>query len=100
MEYLCQGYLQPIPLAQASPASETLDAFRYMQQSKLIRKTVVELQNSEGKVLISDVQALQKRPVELDNSAAYLLVGRLGGLGRLIARYMVQQGARDLIFLS
>ena len=100
MEYFRQGYLQPIPLAQVSPASETSEAFRYMQQSKHIGKIVVELRNSKGKLLVSDVQAPQKRPVKLDNSAAYLLVGGLGGLGRSIARYMVQQGARNLIFLS
>ena len=100
MEYFRQGYLQPIPLAQVSPASETSEAFRYMQQSKHIGKIVVELRNSKGNFLVSDVQAPQKRPVKLDNSAAYLLVGGLGGLGRSIARYMVQQGARNLIFLS
>lgn len=100
MEYFRQGYLQPIPLAQVLPASETSEAFKYMQQSKHIGKIVVELRNSEGKLLVSDVQAPQKRPVQLDNSAAYLLVGGLGGLGRSIARYMVQQGARNLIFLS
>jgi NAD(P)-dependent dehydrogenase (short-subunit alcohol dehydrogenase family) len=71
-----------------------------MQQGKHIGKMVVELRNSQGKLLVSDVQAPQKRPVTLDGSAAYLLVGGLGGLGRSIARYMVQQGARNLIFLS
>jgi NAD(P)-dependent dehydrogenase (short-subunit alcohol dehydrogenase family) len=100
MEYFRQGYLQPIPLAQVSPASEMPETFRLMQQSKHIGKMVVELRNSQGKLLVSDVQSPQKRPVTLDGSAAYLLVGGLGGLGRSIARYMVQQGARNLIFLS
>jgi hypothetical protein len=86
MEYFRQGYLRPIPLAQVSPASEMSETFRYMQQSKHIGKIVVELRNSEGKHLVSDVQAPQKRPVKLDNSAAYLLVGGLGGLGRSTAR--------------
>ncbi|KAL9122555.1 MAG: hypothetical protein Q9187_000886 [Circinaria calcarea] len=100
MEYFRHGYLQPIPLAQVSPAFEMPESFRLMQQSKHIGKMVVELRNSQGKLLISDIQASQKRPVTLDDSAAYLLVGGLGGLGRSIARYMVQQGARNLIFLS
>jgi NAD(P)-dependent dehydrogenase (short-subunit alcohol dehydrogenase family) len=100
MEYFRQGHLQPIPLARVSPASEMPETFRLMQQSKHIGKVVVELRNSQGKLLVSDVQAPQKRPVTLDGSAAYLLVGGLGGLGRSIARYMVQQGARNLIFLS
>ncbi|RMZ85496.1 hypothetical protein DV736_g6583, partial [Chaetothyriales sp. CBS 134916] len=76
------------------------EAFRYMQQSNHIGKIVVELWNTKRKLLVSGIQASQKCPVQLDSSAVYLLVGGLGGLGRSIARYMVQQGARNLIFLS
>lgn len=36
----------------------------------------------------------------LDSSASYLLVGGTGGLGRSVAVWMVQHGARHLIFLS
>lgn len=100
MEHFRQGTLQPIPLAHVSPASEIPETFKLMQQSKHIGKMVVELRNSQGELLINDVQALHKRPVALDNSAAYILVGGLGGLGQSISRYMVQQGARNLIFLS
>ncbi|KAL8881851.1 MAG: hypothetical protein Q9198_001030, partial [Flavoplaca austrocitrina] len=100
MEHFRQGILQPIPLAHVSPASEIPETFKLMQQSKHIGKMVVELRNSQGELLISDVQALQKRPVALDSSAAYILVGGLGGLGQSISRYMVQQGARNLMFLS
>lgn len=38
--------------------------------------------------------------VDFDNSASYLLVGGLGGLGRAIAIWMVERGARHLVFLS
>jgi NAD(P)-dependent dehydrogenase (short-subunit alcohol dehydrogenase family)/aryl carrier-like protein len=38
--------------------------------------------------------------VTFSNSASYLLVGGLGGLGRAISRWMVEQGARELIHLS
>ena len=100
MENFRQGTLQPIPLAHVSPAFEIPETFKLMQQSKHIGKMVVELRNSQGVLLISDAQPLQKRPVALDNSAAYILVGGLGGLGQSISRYMVQQGARCLIFLS
>ncbi len=40
------------------------------------------------------------RPLGLDESASYLLVGGLGGLGRSIARWMVSRGARHFIFIS
>jgi NAD(P)-dependent dehydrogenase (short-subunit alcohol dehydrogenase family) len=37
---------------------------------------------------------------DFDNTASYLLVGGLGGLGRAIAVWMVEPGARHLVFLS
>lgn len=39
-------------------------------------------------------------PIHFHSNASYLLVGGLGGLGRLIATWMVDNGARNIIFLS
>jgi hypothetical protein len=39
-------------------------------------------------------------PLELDPNAAYILTGGLGGLGKSIATWMVERGARSPIFLS
>ncbi|PQE23080.1 polyketide synthase protein [Rutstroemia sp. NJR-2017a WRK4] len=38
--------------------------------------------------------------LELNPTASYLLTGGLGGLGRALARWMVERGAKSLIFLS
>ncbi len=38
-------------------------------------------------------------PVHFDPNVAYILAGCLGGLGRSIASWMVERGARHLIFL-
>ena len=35
-----------------------------------------------------------------DSKGNYLMVGCLGGLGQVIARYMIERGARHLTFLS
>lgn len=40
-----------------------------------------------------------RNPVHFDPNVAYILVGCLGGLGRSIASWMVDRGARHLIFL-
>ena len=40
------------------------------------------------------------RPLCFDPNAAYIMAGCLGGLGRSIATWMVERGARHLIFLS
>lgn len=42
----------------------------------------------------------QPRHIEFDPAATYLLVGGVGGLGRSIATWMVERGARNLTFLS
>lgn len=49
----------------------------------------------------SIVKMLTKpQPLQLSPDATYLLVGALGGLGRSLASWMVQHGARHLAFLS
>lgn len=39
-------------------------------------------------------------PARLDPKATYVLVGGLGGLGKAVAKLMVDRGARHLLFLS
>ncbi|KAJ8066765.1 hypothetical protein OCU04_004153 [Sclerotinia nivalis] len=39
-------------------------------------------------------------PLHLDGEASYLLTGGLGGLGKPIATWLVEHGARSLIFIS
>lgn len=47
------------------------------------------------------LQSTESKPeITLRDDRSYLLVGGLGGLGRAVATWMVQHGARHLIFLS
>jgi len=39
-------------------------------------------------------------PLQLKSDASYLLTGGLGGLGKVIATWLVERGARSLVFLS
>lgn len=39
-------------------------------------------------------------PLHLDANATYLVTGGLGGLGKPIASWLVEVGARSLVFLS
>ena len=77
-------------------ATHMLDAFRYMQKGQHIGKIVVAMPE--------DPQGLEVTPVEqtlvLRPEASYLLVGGLGGLGRAISTWMVEHGARNIIYLS
>lgn len=63
-------------------------------------KIVVSMRDTSGQVsAVQNIQQ-QKKPTQLNSSGAYLLVGGLGGLGRAISTWMVQHGARHLIYLS
>jgi NAD(P)-dependent dehydrogenase (short-subunit alcohol dehydrogenase family) len=71
-----------------------------MQKGQSIGRVAISL-TEDGK----DSPALFKATslpyqVTLSDSASYLLVGGLGGLGRAISCWVVEQGARELIYLS
>ena len=60
-----------------------------------------------GKILVrmpSSVESLvppiMKAFPTFRSDAAYLLIGGLGGIGRSVSTWMVEQNARELIFLS
>jgi hypothetical protein len=42
----------------------------------------------------------QLSPYQVDADASYVLAGGLGGIGRSIAKWLVERGARNLVFLS
>jgi acyl transferase domain-containing protein/ubiquinone/menaquinone biosynthesis C-methylase UbiE/acyl carrier protein len=72
------------PLPQTVfPVTETVAAFRYMQQAKQIGKIVVDF--------------TRPAPVLLDAQATYLVTGGLGALGLQVAQQLVAAGARQLV---
>ncbi|MEB3282831.1 MAG: SDR family NAD(P)-dependent oxidoreductase [Lyngbya sp.] len=77
--------LQPLPHKvfniQNAPA-----AFRYMQQAKHIGKIVITNSTQENRKDFSE--------------GTYLITGGLGGLGLLVARWLVEKGAKNIVLLS
>ncbi|KAE9363949.1 hypothetical protein N431DRAFT_474945 [Stipitochalara longipes BDJ] len=100
MECFAKGTFKPIRVDQVFGASTVLEAFRYMQQGKHIGKIVLEIRDVTGKLLIQNIDGTKKTGVKFDGAASYLLIGGLGGLGRSMATWMVQNGAKNLSFLS
>ncbi|KAG4443875.1 hypothetical protein IFR05_000641 [Cadophora sp. M221] len=102
MDLFKQGQIRPISTDKIFPGSKMQEAFQHMQQGSHIGKIVVEIRE----VTSENLQLDQIQPANtitsplLDGSASYLLVGGLGGLGRSVAVWMVQHGARTLTFLS
>ncbi|KAK6527427.1 hypothetical protein TWF694_004416 [Orbilia ellipsospora] len=75
---------------------DLIEAFRLMQGGKSSGKIVVEMLPQHS------VQAFVKTGQELlfNSDSSYIIAGGLGGLGRDIARWMADRGARHLVLLS
>ncbi|EDX86159.1 KR domain family [Synechococcus sp. PCC 7335] len=70
-------------------ASETVDAFRTMQQGKHIGKVNITPPNLSS----------SSKPIAIRANATYLITGGAGALGLQVAQWLVDQGARSLILL-
>ncbi|EUC39811.1 hypothetical protein COCMIDRAFT_41753 [Bipolaris oryzae ATCC 44560] len=95
MGYLRDGKIKPLTPASVYPASQVTKAFSQFNNSKRIGKVVVKFEENDEPEVLSIPQTVSYR-----GDVSYLLVGCLGGLGRCLARDMVQKGARHLIFLG
>lgn len=98
MELYGQQEIDPITHVAPYDASEVQAAFRHIQQGKHIGKIVVSMPATQEQAVIPVER--QPRTLSLDPNSAYLLVGGMGGLGRAVSSWLVEHGARHLIFLS
>ncbi|KAL4931451.1 uncharacterized protein BDV17DRAFT_288988 [Aspergillus undulatus] len=91
-----QNELVPIRPIRVYEASEVVDAFRYMQQGVHMGKILIKMPDNPATLAIAPGQS----PFSFRPDASYLLVGGLGGLGRSVSTWMVERGARCLLYLS
>ncbi|KAI0848607.1 KR domain-containing protein [Daldinia vernicosa] len=96
MDLAQKGVIQcPQPL-HIFPVSNTEQAFRYFQSGKNQGRILISLDHSN---IVS--KRLHYRPEwKFDANASYMVAGGLGGLGRLVIRWMVSRGAKHLILPS
>ncbi|GAA3986874.1 type I polyketide synthase [Allokutzneria multivorans] len=76
-----QGALKPLP-TKAWDVRQAPEAFRFISQAKHVGKVVLTL------------------PRVVDPSDAVLITGGTGGLGGVLARHLVEHGARNLVLTS
>ena len=97
MEMFQSGLIKPIKPTILFEAAHIEAAFRYMQKGQHVGKIVVRMpaHSQELHSTISNVQKLVLRP-----DVSYLLIGGLGGLGKSVSSWMVENGARHLLYLS
>lgn len=103
MEFFRQGRLPPIPcdLAQMFNATNIIEAFRTMHRGQHIGKIVVTMSECwAGSEQLQVTPSAATRTTTFRPDVSYLLSGGLGGLGRAISTWMVENGARHLIYLA
>ena len=79
-----QGFLKPLP-HKVFPLEKVVEAFRYMQQGKHI-----------GKIVVS-IPQINHKEASIQAEGSYLITGGLGALGLNIAKWMAEQGAKNLV---
>ncbi|KAK6826532.1 hypothetical protein RU639_005411 [Aspergillus parasiticus] len=97
MEYFQEGKAGPINPVTVFDAANVVKAFRYMQSGQHMGKIIVKMPDLPSALPVARVHEMT---AYFPANASYLLVGGLGGLGRAIATWMVEKGARHLVFLS
>ncbi|CAH0052157.1 unnamed protein product [Clonostachys solani] len=109
MRWHKEGLLPPIGPVARFEADEVVSALRKMQGGNHIGKLVVRMWDDgradhDGLVISSESRTRTTASGGgkhlFRENVTYLLVGGLGGLGRSIAFWMVQNGARHFVFLS
>lgn len=100
MEHFQKGHISPIRPVEVFDAVLPYNAFKYMQPGQHIGRICMSIRESPESTNLDVTILSRPNTLELYEMASYLLVGGLGGLGRAISTWMVEHGARHLIYLS
>ncbi|KAL7934550.1 putative polyketide synthase [Trichoderma chlorosporum] len=95
-EYYENGTVKPITPVKLFEATDIIEGFRYMQKGQHIGKIVVSMPTDPSKLQV----AAKPQTVKFRSDRSYLLVGGLGGLGKSVSTWMVENGARHIMYLS
>ncbi|KAI0474037.1 hypothetical protein GGR56DRAFT_696770 [Xylariaceae sp. FL0804] len=99
------GELTPVTPVEVFPVDRVEAAFRHMQAGRHSGKIVVEVP-ADGAVVPVAPQPLPLSSLPHEDAeflradATYVIAGGAGGLGRAIARWMVDRGARHVLLLA
>lgn len=100
MEHFQKGRISPIRPVEVFDAVSPYNAFKYMQPGQHIGRICMSIRESPESTNLDTTILDRPNTLELYDSASYLLIGGLGGLGRAVSKWMVEHGARHLIYLS
>ncbi|KAI8237060.1 Fumagillin dodecapentaenoate synthase [Colletotrichum sp. SAR 10_99] len=101
----CKSYFSEKPRVSWTTLVSIFDA----DHSREAFQAASQEGSRESKVILQTPDQDQRKKLEMSSSAtglsfrsdaAYLMVGGLGGLGRAVSTWMVENGAKELVFLS
>jgi glutamyl-tRNA reductase len=96
LRYNAEGHIKPITPIHEFSAVQIGEAMRYLQRGTHIGKVVVTIPENPAALPLVKVRG----ELKLSPEKAYLFVGGLGGIGRAVASWLVERGARRIVFLS
>ena len=99
MGWISQGLIKPGVIAKQWEPEQLQEAFRFMQSGKHIGKIIVKMP-TDASLLQANAATTATPLPNFREDRSYLLVGGLGGLGRSVATWMVENGARNIVFMS
>lgn len=91
-----QGHIGESRPTKVMSFAQIPDGFRILQSGKGTGKMVFVPSPED----VVPIVPLQPPTFKVEDNAAYVLAGGLGGIGRSLARWMAGKGARHLVFLS
>ncbi|CAI7578745.1 unnamed protein product [Penicillium pancosmium] len=96
MSYIEEKKVQAIHPRTIFDAADAQAAFKHMQTGQHMGKIIIKIPDDISQLSVSGYES----SLSLSPDVSYLIVGGLGGLGRAISRWMIEQGAKSLVFLS
>ncbi|KZZ97735.1 Beta-ketoacyl synthase [Moelleriella libera RCEF 2490] len=115
VEAAIAGIIKPVQLT-VMPISEIVTAFRHIQAGKHTGKVILRVDEQNQQLVpapdygwpkliimsVSSQKATPRRPKEaqLRPDGTYIVVGGLGGLGRVILEWMADHGAKQVVTVS
>ncbi|MEW6730187.1 MAG: SDR family NAD(P)-dependent oxidoreductase [Acidobacteriota bacterium] len=95
MEYFRDGSLKPLPF-ELFPLQDAAMALYHLAERKNIGKVLL----SPADVVYASVRESLPAAITIRGDATYLITGGLGGLGLVVAEWLVEQGARHLVLVA
>ncbi|GBQ90267.1 polyketide synthase [Acetobacter nitrogenifigens DSM 23921 = NBRC 105050] len=92
---LGSGKARPLPFRAFAPA-EASEAFRFLASTKHIGKVILDYARLAGVM----AAPLPRQQPSVRADATYLVTGGLSGFGLMTARWLVEQGAENLVLLG